>query len=460
MGKIVTFAKYNWGIILGMAWFLIFFVFNLHSLPYLDANFDYIKSLTFFHEGMTGLIHNYGSIMHPPMKDLLLFGTYKLGFDFVLSFHAFVLPFAVLGIVSAKRIAAYIFNDNRSGNVAAATLGLLPLFVTVGTQNLNDFLVCCLQLFALSSYLNKAYFQLAVGLTLAVLFKETALIMLPILLIYESYQFIKHHQPLNLVQTGISLMVPALFFGGWSLFLKQKGLGIWQHYVFASSAGNGALGTVIQRTLALDFNNPYFLENSKHLLVLNFNWLLFALALISVILIYPKTQSKKGFLLLIYFLGHLVVLNFPTYTIPRYILPVLVVPVMLAAGLLAKIKSNVVLLGLLIGFAIVSGFRSIDPVSNWVWKDPQMFGRFWVFYQTLYDLNAKISGNDRITYNLQYLFVLQQRTRALQALPKGSSKIYSPDCLWLFRDPTNDLFTLQNQKLFSGHLLPECERKI
>jgi len=406
MSKFKSFAKYNWGVLFELAWFLMFFIFNLNSLPYLDANFDLVKSLYFLYNGLIGLVNKYGSIMHPPLKDFLLFSLYKFGLDSVVSFHLFVLPFLLLGIVSIKRISARIFNDNRSGNVAAAILGAFPIFVTIGTQNLNDFLVCCLKLYVLASYLKRRYFQLSVGLTLAVLFKETNLIMLPILVVYEVFKFARDKRKENLIGLISSLILPVIFFSAWYLFLWQKGYGIWSHYVFDSSVKNNAIQAVIQKTLAFDFNNQYFIENIKHLLMLNFNWLIVGLSLVSVLYFFRKSRLKECGLLLVYFLFHLLVLNFPTYTIPRYVLPVIVIPIILCSGIMAKIKRNNLIAGLIMGFGIISGFTSVDPISNFVWKAPMDYVRFWVFYQNLYFLNPTVSGNDRITYNQQYLLIL------------------------------------------------------
>jgi hypothetical protein len=56
----------------------------------------------------------------------------------------------------------------------------------------------------------------------------------------------------------------------------------------------------------------------------------------------------------------------------------------------------------------------------------------------LYALPDHLSGNDGISYNLQYTRIVQIRTNKIQ---KPNPKEMN-DCFWLFPDPENDTKTM------------------
>ncbi len=147
------------------------------------------------------------------------------------------------------------------------------------------------------------------------------------------------------------------------------------------------------------------------------------------------------------------VLTLQTYTIPRYILPMYPLLFLLAStgiykllkiGSLAKWTS----LTLLLAINFLALFSSVDPLSRMHW------GETVVFNQHLYGVNDSLSGNDGITYNMQYLFIVKKRTDVLTG--RLTSKLDQSSCGWLFVDPRNDSQTIRILRLTSFSYMRSC----
>ncbi len=136
------------------------------------------------------------------------------------------------------------------------------------------------------------------------------------------------------------------------------------------------------------------------------------------------------------------VLTIQTYTIPRYILPL--IPFMLiltscAVNYISRMfpKTKYLFAIILSTTILASSFFSIDPISIKLWKTTDILG------ETFYNLPSSLAGNDKITYNMQYLLLTRHRTNLILN-PKA---IQVKDCYWLFPDTKNDKQTLRIFKL-------------
>jgi hypothetical protein len=444
----------NWGLILGILYFGAWFTYNATNIPFLDANLDFIKGVSFHTGGIESLVTEFSSV-HPLGKEIVLAFSFTLFGVSPSSYYLVALPFFLIGVFSIKGLTERIFNDTYTGNVAALLLATSPIFIAVGVQALTDFMIACLFLFILKNALESRFIPTLIGICLALSIKETALGILPVIillfLIFPDTRLIK-----KVCQISLLTLIPISVLWGWKLLLESYGSGLWHVWVYGQSGDADAINTVLSNLLHFRILNKYFVENLKHLFILNFNWVYWIAWFVSI----AKFGIKKHFPLLLASSSYLIlVLSFPTYSIPRYILPVLVLVYVGSSQTFQLYRNKFLPIFLFVFLNIVSGFFSLDPISLRVWAAPNQYSRFWVFRQTLYNLDEKISGNDRITYNLQSLMISSERTTILKTM-SGVTKIDSPDCLWLTRDPTHDLFTLRILGIYKTPTFPECNRKL
>lgn len=99
-------------------------------------------------------------------------------------------------------------------------------------------------------------------------------------------------------------------------------------------------------------------------------------------------------------------------------------------------------------FYIVGLTSSLDPIPKSLWGTMQVLG------QTIYQTAPRLSGNDGITYNLQFLLLAKKRTGILQS--KQPTKLDSSDCFWLKPDPVDDNITFEILELGNNPNLIQC----
>jgi len=87
---------------------------------------------------------------------------------------------------------------------------------------------------------------------------------------------------------------------------------------------------------------------------------------------------------------------------------------------------------------VLSLFRSIDPLSMYIWGMTDEFG------ETLYDLRGHSSGGDGVTYNMQYVSITDKRTALIRSIERSMVlPQIEKDCLTIFPDPRSDKITLR-----------------
>jgi 4-amino-4-deoxy-L-arabinose transferase-like glycosyltransferase len=368
----------------------------LGIIPYLDGNIEFRIAHNFY----SGNYLTNWATYHPPLKPLM---SSVLFFFFGVSAYTLLgYLLGVAGIISIYFIAKKIF-DKQTAVLSAIFLALSGLYVSTSLFSLNDFIMTVFLLISFAFYVHKKYLLYAVAISLAVCAKETAIIFPVSIMLVEAFhkQFRWQH------------LLPIMILGGWILFLKTNGHGLWNAWNFSESQHKGIIYTVMDNIFSLKMFNAYAYENWRHLFIFNYNWVFWLLAMIAIPKLKIDINTKIFLAFTVLYAG--VILTIQTYTITRYVLPVLPFVYIIAAHYLVQLKQYKVFAITIVMLIVTSAlFTSDDPVSNSIWKKTTMYDRS--FY------SQKLDGNDGITYNLQFLQLAKERDSIIrkEENPKAS----------------------------------------
>ena len=436
--------------LLPLALFVALYIPFLDVLPYLDGNIDLVKASDFYSGGLDRLLTNWNSL-HPPLKQILSSGFFRVFGVSQISFNLIGLTFGLLGIIFVYLLARRLTNKS-SALIASFLFAIYPLYISAGIFSLIDFLLTVVVLGAIYFYSVENYFFYSLFAALAFLSKETgillalAILMVEVALDLRSLFSSRKGRGLNLL-SWILVFFPFLVAFAWNSFLKSRGGAFWQDWNFSEVSEKGSVYTIAHNLLTLNFLNKYAYQNWKELLILNFNWVYTLLGVLGIIFIFSRKKfesimniikdkkiHKPVFVIILFCAFYFfAVLTFQTYTIPRYGLPLGPFLVMGASFSLTALLKKYKLfsgpaLALIISISLVRLFLSVDPISIIIW------GREKVLEQKVYSLRKSLAGNDGITYNLQYLQIAKKRSDKIL----GREKIIKEDCFWLFPDPNNE----------------------
>jgi 4-amino-4-deoxy-L-arabinose transferase-like glycosyltransferase len=427
--------KIDKALILALVIFSLLTIPFINSVPYLDGNIDFVKAHDFFVGGFGRLFGNWLSV-HPPMKEIITFVFFLLGGFNQIAYNLVGILFGLFGIVVFYKLC------KRLTNKSIATIAVLlfcssPLFISAGLFSLTDYLLEIFILASLYFYSKGKFFPYFIFTSLALLTKETGLVLVISILATEGLWALKKIGPRRLLESLSPLITAAI----WFLFLKINGKTPWLDWNFSGTGERGTIYTILNNLLFLKIFNKYALQNWLQLFVLNFNWVLWPIAILGITkgnINFAKSKTLLSILLfsLIYFIS---VLSFQTYTIPRYALPLepfFYIAIAYGSYKISE-KSNLLKLFIsvfLVGITSLRLFTSLDPISSCIWGKTRILG------QNIYALNQgpSLSGFDGITYNLQYNLIVKKRT---EIIFDKKSKII--DCSWIFPDPNNDFKTIK-----------------
>ncbi|HSX08911.1 MAG TPA: glycosyltransferase family 39 protein [Candidatus Saccharimonadales bacterium] len=373
-------------------------IFSALFIPYLflvpsnDGNLEFTLSSQWLH----GQNIFYLISFHPPFK-LILFSIFFKLFGYS-SFGFVGLLLGLTGVTAVYFIAKKLF-DEKVALLSSLLLATSGLYISVALFSVHDFVMTVLMILAFAFYVNSRYVWYAIFICLAILTKETAIFM-ALGIIFTDVVLRK--------KVSFSLFTPIIILFWYVEFVHFSGYHLWNDWNFSPTAKEGSAATMINNILTLQLFNKYAWENMLHLFIFNFNWVYWVFVIAS--LFYVKTKELKQHLVTIgIFVGlfTLLVLTFQTFTINRYILPLIPFVYLFASYAVFKLKFSKLLISLLLITSVVSLFFSIDPVSNLIWQKTQ------VLDQNLY-LNKKLDGDDGITYNMQYLNLMKERTTMIK----------------------------------------------
>jgi len=435
---------------------LIFSVFSLPFLkviPYLDGNIDFVQSYHFFTGGFNKYFANWTSV-HPPLKVFLSSLFFK---TFGVNPFAYNLPGFLIGIATIfafYHLAKNLY-DSTIAKFASLFLASSALFIATSIFSLRDFLLTCFIIISLYFYSEALYWPYLIFSALAFLAKESGLLLIACVIFTETISFIKSRRPAKFFTALISLGTPLV----WWRFLSLNHKKSWSDWLFSENASQGTYKTIVNNIIKLRIFNRYAYQHWLHLFVLNYNWLFWLIILIGSFMAIKKIKKpikataflelnqkqKSKCIIALFCVGYFfTTLCLQTYTIPRYVLPILSFAYLAAAFFLSRtivaIKAKPFLICVLtivvlaISLSLVS---SGDVLSSKIWGQTEILG------QTFYDLPGHLSGNDGITYNLQYLFTAQKRTKEIIKVNSRQDKFKPKQCFWLFPDIRNDQVTLK-----------------
>lgn len=446
-------------LLLSLSIYTLLYLPFIGNIPYLDGNIDFIQTYDFFTGGFTKFFSNWGSV-HPPFNFLLTNIAFLFGINPSI--------YTTLGLIEglASILAIHYLTKNiiakDTANLSSLLLAVCPLFIAVGIFALRDFLIIPLLLFSFYFYKKEKYVEYAITASAAILTKETMLL-LPISIVLTELVTIKKEYPVKTskkITKVTSLVLPLFIFIGWLQFLQINNQTPWHDWLFTKTASKGTIYTIIYNSITGNFLNKYAYQQITQLFTLNFNWVYWTISSIGILVYIKKkiyrqhalekikkkynlAKGKTILAIIIFSITYMFfVLTIQTYTIPRYILPLIPFMLILTSSAVKYIslsfpKTKYVLTIILSTAITGSSFFSIDPISIKLWNTTDILG------ERLYNLPSSLAGNDRITYNMQYLLLTKHRTNLLL----NSNTIQRKDCYWLFPDPKNDRQTLQIFKL-------------
>lgn len=403
----------------------------LNSIPFIDGYIDFMQSFDFY----TGGFHEYFSrwpSIHPPFKPIvanLFFRVFGVS-QYTYTFIGFI--FGIVGIISFYKLS-YLLAGRVTAILGTILLSTSPLFISVGIFGLTDYVLTTLVILSFYLYASNRTWLYIIFSSCAVLTKEPGLLLPISVLVVEVLYIMKKgiSNPSYLKRRFLPLVgysIPLFVFLTWLMFLKMNGQRPWGDWIFAETAKKGSLYTAFYNITTFHFLNKYAYQRWLQLFFLNFNWVYWIICITGVVLFFKthsikhiyrhivsKNKNGKAFLaIILFFLSFFFcVLTFQTFTPPRYALPL--IPYLLLTTALSfhkittqfpKIKS---VLSIALGSIVfLSLFFSVDPVSIKLW------GAMDTPAGSMYADPKRLAGNDGITYNEQYLFLLKMRTVYLE----------------------------------------------
>lgn len=427
------------------------------SIPYLDGNIDFSKAFDFYSAGFSGLFNGSRSV-HPPAKEILSYIFFKVGGLNPISYNLIGILFGLFGITVFYKLCKKLAINSVS-IVATLLLCTSPLFLSVGLFSLTDYLLAVFTLASLYFYLREKHYLYFLFASLALLTKETGVVLAISTFMTEGLWMVINifNKNVNFRKSVKNMLVafsPLITAAVWFWFVKGSGKTVWQDWNFSESSNKGTIYTIFNNMFSLKMFNKYAYQNWLQLFTLNFNWVLWIIAILGLIkgrisLIKNKTLLS---MFLFFFIYSISVLSFQTYTIPRYALPLEPYFYLAVAYGFYKISVRSKPLKLIIGIFLIgiTGLRlftSLDPVSSHIWGKTEILG------QGVYALSRapSLSGFDGITYNMQYNLAVKRRSDIIMG--KYPDK---DNCAWLFPDPTTDIKTIKILDLRKKSLNLSC----
>lgn len=368
--------------------FILLFYPFLYVIPSGDGNVEFLLANKVYDGSYFTNWFSY----HPPLK--LFITNFFFTFFGYWSYGYVGLVLGCIGIFAMYKIGEKLFDKN-VGILSAILLALSGLYISVGLFSVGDFIMTVMILIAFAFYIHDHHFEYSTFASFAILTKETAVFFALSVLIVEIV-----HKRKNL----LLFIIPVITLLLWLIFYALQGNEPWNDYNFSSTAEKGSIYTILHNLITFDFLNRYAYQNWLHLFVFNFNWVIWGLAFFSI-KYWDTWKHRKEIqaLALFIFLFSLCVLSFQTWTINRYVLPVLVFGYLFAAISLTKITYQKVFITTTILVSLISLSHSVDPISNRIWPKTEVLG------EKIYHKN-EIDGGDGVTYNMQYLQMMAQRT--------------------------------------------------
>jgi hypothetical protein len=253
---------------------------SLIHLPYFwdEAGYYVPAALDFYRHGLL-IPRTTAPSGHPPLVMVYLGLVWRL-----FGFTEVVTRMAMLVVAAASVVATYMLACEVAGcevGIWGATLlALSPLFFAQSSLVLLDLPVACFTALAVLFLLQERWFLFALASTCAVLSKETAVVMLPIVWVF---MLISRNE--RRLRVWAALVSPTLPLGAWALYYHHQ-TGFW--------TGNPQY---LQYNLYSAFT-PFhivrsFVARCYEVLVQGFNWVLTAGAVVGIWWMKRSRRARK-----------------------------------------------------------------------------------------------------------------------------------------------------------------------
>lgn len=372
--------------------FILIFTPYISVIPGNDGSIEFLEAFKFYN---AQALSDYVSF-HPPTKSILMSILFDIGGYGASRFLGLILGCAA--IYALYVIGKKLFNPTVA-LISSLLLATSGLFISVGLFSINDFVMTVMILIAYAFYVHKRYSWYGFFAVLAILSKETAIFFVFAVMLIElvfKKQFVRQ------------LFYPFIAFLLWVGFVHLTGNHLWNDWNYSSTPDKGSAYTILHNLVTFQFLNKYAYENWLHLFIFNYNWLYWIFAILSLKYIKESPMKKEMAVIAVFFLTFtIMVLSFQTYTINRYTLPLLPFLYLFAAYGAYRVRLKYVFVPLILFVSFISLSHSVDPVSHVLWPRTQILG------ESVY-LKQQFNGNDGITYNMQYLFMMRERSKMIK----------------------------------------------
>src|SRR3989344_5976344 len=387
-----------------------------------EISFGYAKELAV--NGLNSYLH--ATALHPPGKAFILVVFFRMLGDSIITLNFVSHLHGLFGIVGLYLLAKQLV-DKYVVLLSALLLATSGIYLANSFHLLDDYVMTIYILFALYFYAknNKLLYNIFAGI--AVLTKDTALILPASILIVEffhSFEDMVFRMKPKQILRFILWSFPIAIYSIWYLYVQSNGIDVWHENIFAESKDRGANITIILIVLNWNFLQEWPDQQRAMFFYLNFNWVYLLVGAAGIILYTKKTTIKtlskqlfknthiaktKLTIIVFSFIYFFTIFTFQTFTAPRYGLPlysfIYIVVAHTIIRYLHKIPFHmIVIMGL---FMTTTLFFSFDPISRILWHiKPISNQQFYGFYHV-------IDGNDAIIYNLQYPLLLKKKTQTV-----------------------------------------------
>lgn len=449
-----SFIRTNAWLIIALLLFSVLFVPFITILPLRDGNVDFVQSYYFFQGGYEKFFLHFTSA-HPPLKVFALSLLYQI-FGVHPEIPAFLGYVLGIGGIIGAFFTAKKLSSLKTAQLFAIFLSINPLFLSTGIFSLTDYMLTNLMLISLAIFLEKKLFLYTLSLIAIVLTKETGILFVILLLVLDIINSKRR------VITFLPYVMTIAAYMYWQYFLHSLGKSAWKDYIFTSTADKGTFYTVFHNVLTLQIINEYAYQQLLQLLFLNSNWIMISISIGLTLLFFSKKENRVKFLnllltldqksktilviILFCFLYCLSVLTLQTYTIPRYTLPIIPFLILWFLVIIQKLKNRILertLIVIVFSVSFISLFFSLDPFASTLWGRKDLLG------QNIYAMDNTISGNDGVTYNLQFIKGARLRTDTIESYAASHKAVPWELCKYMFPDPNNDRVTMKTSGLDS-----------
>lgn len=373
-----------------------------------------------------------------------MFNHFSLGAAFFMAIGECLLPMngvgirciqiimAVITIIAATAIVKKFVTISSKGQSILITgiFAVSPLILGLVDYISLDFYSMCFFIWLIYSHIYQKYvWQVMCGLLLC-FSKETAVIgycvylvsyyiVLVIKNIHGNFKKLKINNILKIlsIEEWVVYWIPILF---WVLIYFSNGLGVW-------TGGDGVSNSI-------EFNVPFILQKLRSVFIVNFNWLIYLILVISILYYLVKRKKNKiqitgnEYLIamsvsyVVYVIFYCI---FVTYNHIRYnqifgVIPLIFMSIILLKAM--KKKCFYIIMSCCLAVLLVQNFYTIDILSLISFNDFSL-GNGRIMSTRTEEMHNEYIYSDSIVYNREYTYFDKNMYKFLEDIHYDGSQL-------------------------------------